>query len=296
MSLAYTPVMSNLSVLAQTRQKLSSLTPSEQAVARAVLERPSEVLHWSVEETTRQTGVSTATVMRFCRTIGCEGFRELKLALAAELGSATLFSLDVVPGDTPSEIARKVILADLQAIRDTLDLLDMRAFTQATELLAGARRIEAYGIGSSAPIAFDAYYRLLRIGLPVGVATDAHVQAVSASLLRPGDVALVISHTGRTTETLSAAGLARKAGASVVGITSYQRTPLTELCDVTLVTATAETSFRTEAMASRIAHLSVIDALYVALAAGRVDSAQEQLERTQAVIESKRVGEPTERN
>jgi DNA-binding MurR/RpiR family transcriptional regulator len=186
--------------------------------------------------------------------------------------SPAVLAEEIHAGDTPAQIARKVFQADMQAIAQTIELLDDRALNRAVNALDTARRIEVYGVGSSGPIAVDAYYRLLRIGLPVGVVTDSHMQAVSASLLRKGDAAFIISHTGRTRETLNAAEKARSASATVIALTSFQRSPITTIAHVVLVTASAETAFRVEAMASRIAHLSVVDALYVALATRRLDA------------------------
>jgi RpiR family carbohydrate utilization transcriptional regulator len=277
-------------VLARIRTLRPSLTPSEAAVAALTLARAAEVVGLGVAALARRAGVSTATVLRFSHTLGFAGFKDFKIALAVESGrSPAVLAEEIRDADPPAQIARKVFQADMQAIGQTLELLDERAFNRAVGTLDTARRIEVYGIGSSAPIAVDAYYRLLRIGLPVGVVTDAHMQAVSASLLRKGDVALVISHTGRTRETLTAAEQARAAGATVIALTSFQRSPVTRIAHVVLVTASAETAFRVEAMASRIAHLSVIDALYVALATRRRHDALEALGRTSAIIEEKRV-------
>jgi DNA-binding MurR/RpiR family transcriptional regulator len=277
-------------VLARIRTLQPSLTPSEASVAALALTRPGEVIRLGIEALAHRAGVSTATVLRFCQTLGFEGFKDFKIALALESGQPpAVLAEEIRPGDTPGQIARKVFQADMQAIAQTLELLDERALNRAVDALDAARRIEVYGIGSSAPIAVDAYYRLLRIGLPVGVVTDSHMQAVSAALLRRGEAALIISHTGRTRETLSAAQNARDAGATVIALTSFQRSPITTIAHIVLVTASAETAFRVEAMASRIAHLSVVDALYVALATRRLEGALETLDRTGAIIEEKRL-------
>jgi DNA-binding MurR/RpiR family transcriptional regulator len=277
-------------VLARVRGLQSSLTPSEAAVARLILNDPAGSVRLSVEALAQRAGVSTTTVMRLCQTLGFGGFKDLKLTLAAEVGGGVAVLPDPVQsGDSPLQIATKVFQADIEAIRQTLGMLDEKTLSAAVERLDGARKVEVYGVGSSAPIATDAYYRLLRIGLEVSVVTDSHMQAVSAGLLTPRDVALVISHTGRTSETLSAASHAKARGATVIGLTSFFRTPLVELADLSLITATAETTFRAEVMASRIAHLSVIDALYVALATRRFDRALAALEHTGKIIEDKRV-------
>jgi RpiR family carbohydrate utilization transcriptional regulator len=282
--------VSSKAALARTRSLQSSLTPSEAAVAEVVLGRRGQVVRMSIHALARQAGVSTTTVLRFCESVGFRSFTDLKIALAIEMAHMpTMLPGEVQADDTPIQIAHKVLYADMQAITQTLDLLDENAFTRAVEALGSANRIEVYGVGSSGPIAIDAYYRFLRIGLRVAVVTDSHMQVVSSALLSSGDVALVISHTGRTKETLDTAGEARKSGATVVALTSYLGTPIEDVADIVLVTATAESTFRTEAMSSRIAHLSVIDALYVALANQRLGRAVATLDRTGRLIERKRV-------
>ncbi|HKV45535.1 MAG TPA: MurR/RpiR family transcriptional regulator [bacterium] len=277
-------------LLARIRSAQSSLSRSEGTVATFMLADPASATGMGIEAVARRAGVSTATVLRFCHTLGFAGYKDFKIALAVEMGrSPAVLSEDVRAEDTPMEIARKVLRADMQAIAHTLELLDESAFGKAVAALGTARRIEIYGVGSSAPIAVDAYYRFLRMGLRVAVVTDSHMQAVSAALLGPGDVALVISHTGRTRETLDSARNARAQGATVIALTSFLRAPIREMANIVLMTATPETAFRVEAMASRIAHLSVIDALYVALATRSLKRTLATLARTNAIIEGRRI-------
>ena len=276
-------------VLARARGSLPSLTPSEAAVARFIIERPQEVVRLSVDALAKRVSVSTTTIMRLCHTLGFGGFKDLKLTLAAEVGGRVAVLPERLSAtDTARSIAAKVFQADIEALKETLELLDEEILEAVISAFDGAHRIEIYGVGSSAPIAVDAYYRFLRLGLGVSVITDSHMQAVSSSLLGSEDVAFVISHTGRTAETLCAAKNAKERAAKVIGLTSFSRTPLVELADLSLITSTGETTFRIEAMASRIAHLSVIDTLYVALAIRRFDDAVENLDRTGAIIEAKR--------
>lgn len=282
--------ISSRAVLARIRSVQPSLTHSEATVAALILTAPADAIPLGIEAVARRAGVSTATVLRFCQSLGFAGYKDFKIALAVEMGrSPAVVFEEVRASDTPMQIARKVFRADMQAIAQTLELLDEHALNRAVAVLNSARRIEIYGVGSSAPIAMDAYYRFLRIGLRVAVVTDSHMQAVSAALLESRDVALVISHTGRTKETLETARLARARGATVIVLTSFLRTPIREVANIVLVTATAETAFRVEAMASRIAHLSVIDVLYVSIASRRLERALATLERTNAIIEERRI-------
>jgi DNA-binding MurR/RpiR family transcriptional regulator len=278
-------------VLARIRATAPSLSEAEQRVAAAILERPREVVFLPVKELARSVGVSEATIVRCSRSLGYSGLRELKLALAAETLNPPhqVIHESIRPGDSVLTVARKVLRSDQEAITDTLDVLDGPALERAVAALLGASRIEFYGIGSSMPVALDAYYRFARLGLPATVVTDPHMQAVSAAQLPPGAVAFAISHTGRTRETLNALQKARGAGATCILLSSYASTPLSHLADVELVTASRETLFRTEALASRLAHLSLIDALYVAVATQRLDDAERGLARTDAIIAEHRL-------
>lgn len=277
-------------VLARIRALDGRLTPSENAVAQIVLSHADDVVGLSVETLADEAGVSTATVVRLCRTLGFSGFKDFKIALALERGNAAPHALQerIEPGDDLTQIARKVLNSEAQALRETLDLLDAASLSAAVDALASARTIAIFGMGSSTPLVVDAYYRFARIGLRVSTPPDSHMQAVSAALLGPDDVALVISYTGRTQELLIAARQAKAAGATVIALTSFLRSPLLEHADVHLVTAVTEATSRVEAMASRTAHLGVIDTLYVALAMRGEGAAFEALERTQSAIDAQR--------
>lgn len=277
-------------VMARLRGAGHALPEAEQRVARFFEDRPTEAVRLPVKTLAQRIGVSEATIIRCCRSVGYAGLRDLKFALAAETATPLqAIHEDILPTDSVVTIAQKVLQSDIQAIADTLAVLDGEALERAVAALLAATRIECYGIGSSRPVAMDAYYRFLRIGLPATVVTDPHMQAVSAAQLPPGAVAFAVSHTGRTEETLNALQKAKAAGATCLLLTSYSNTPLGRHADIRLVTAARETAFRTEAVASRIAHLSVVDALYVAVAMRRFDGALEALDRANAIIAERRI-------
>lgn len=284
------PTTAPAGVLARVRAAFSSLSEAEQRVAIAFQQQPAELVHLSVEELAQHIGVSTATVVRFCQSIGYRGLRDLKLVLAAETLAPHHLRIHeaIQPGDSVVTIARKVLQSDQQAIADSMQVLDEIALERAASALLAAARIEFYGVGSSLPIAMDAYYRFSRIGMPATFVSDPHMQAVSAAQLPPGSVAFAISHTGRTKETLDTLRKASAAGATCILLTSHTSTPLGRYADIAVITASRETAFRTEAVASRIAHLSMIDALYVAVAMRRSE-ARATLARSDAIIAEHRL-------
>ncbi len=266
-----------------------NMARSAQRIADFVLAQPQDIVGMSVTEIAEAVEVSEGSIINFCRSIGLSGFQQLKLSLAQELVQPVQFiHEDLEPGDEVDAICRKVFHSGIQALRDTMSVLDPVTLTAAMETLRKAKRIEIYGIGSSAPIAEDAHYRMMRIGLDAKVVVDSHIQAISASRCNPEVAVLTVSHTGATHETVAATRLAKEAGAKTIVITNFARSPIQAYADIVLFTMARETQFRTEAMASRIAQLCVVDALIAALAMADYDRSTTTLKETFDVLSIKR--------
>jgi len=275
--------------LGRIRIAQPKMSKGAQRIAQFILERPDEIVGMSVTELSEATGVSEGSVINFCRNIGLSGFQQMKLSLAQEIVQPVQFiHEDLDREDDTETICRKVFHSGMQALRDTLSVLDTGAVSRAVAMLNEAKRIEIYGIGSSAPIAEDTQYRMLRIGLDVRAVTDSHIQAISASRCDPDVVTLTISHSGATHETVAATRLAREAGARTIVITNFARSPIQAYADIVLFTMARETRFRTEAMTSRIAQLCVADALIAGLALANYDYATDVLKKTFEVLSIKR--------
>lgn len=258
-------------------------------IADYILAQPEKIVGMSVTELSEETGVSEGSIINFCRGIGLSGFQQMKLSLAQEIVQPVQFiHEDVTRDDDMDTICRKVFHSGIQALRDSLSVLDPTALSRAVDMIRAAKRVEVYGIGSSAPIAEDTHYRMLRIGLDARVVVDSHVQAICASRCDPDVVVLTISHSGATHETVAATRLAREAGAKTIVITNFARSPIQAYADLVLFTMARETSFRTEAMTSRIAQLCVVDALVAALALADYERSTETLRQTFDVLSIKR--------
>ncbi|WP_374039523.1 MurR/RpiR family transcriptional regulator (plasmid) [Brevundimonas staleyi] len=259
-------------------------------VADFILSNPQDVVSMTLVELSEKTGVSDSLIIKLMKKIGIGGFQALKLAIAQSLGPKTsIIQEDLEEGDDLDAVIEKIFGANIQALVDTMAILKSKALGEAIDIIKNAERINIYGIGSAAPIAEDAGYRLLRIGFDVRVYTDSHLMAASASLATPTTAILTISHSGGTIETLGATKIAKEAGAKVVVITGYKRSHIQRHADVALLTLAKETKFRTEAMTSRIAQLSIVDALVAGLALTRHEVAVETLEKTFNALSLKRV-------
>lgn len=251
--------------------RLASMRPSlgdtSRRIADFIIEHAADVIHMSVTEVAEQTQSSEGSVVGLCKTVGATGFQQLKIALAQELVAPVQFiHEDLDPADEPEAVVRKIFLSNIQTLRDTQEGIDFANLRRAVDILHAAKRIEVYGIGSSAPIAEDAQYRLMRIGLEAKVVVDSHVQAISASLTGPDVATLTITHSGSTMETVTATRLAKEAGAKTICITNFGRSPVQQFSDVVLFTVARETNFRTEAMTSRFGQLAIIDTLIACIA------------------------------
>jgi len=276
-------------VIARIQSTYKTLGPTSRLIADFILSQPDAVMRMSVTELAEQTGSSQGSVVNFCQNLGLSGFQQLKLSLAqAVVQPVQYIQEDLARTDDVETICRKMFHAGIQALRDSMSVLDPKSVAAAVEAIRRAKRIEIYGIGSSAPIAEDAHYRMLRIGLDAKAVTDSHIQAISASRTGPDVAVLTISHTGSTRETVVATQLAKEAGATTIVLTNYARSPIQSHADVTLFTMARETMFRTEAMTSRIAQLCVIDTLIAALALADYERATTTLRETFDVLSLKR--------
>lgn len=274
-----------------SRIHYEQLSTAERLVADTIQATPDAIVRFPLKQLAVSIGVSEATVVRFCQTLGYRGLRELKrdFTLRAASRSDVPGATAIARGDSLEAVISKVIRSDAQALTDTLAVLDHAAVATAVELLSAATKIECYAVGSSVPVAIDAYYRFLRIGLPVSVVTDPHMQATAAAHLPKGSVAFAVSHTGRSFETHATFRHAGNAGATRILLTSFSGTPIGALSDIELVVASPESGLRPESVASRIAHLAIVDALSVALALDSPKRSREALLRDDEIIAEREV-------
>lgn len=275
--------------LSRIRISYSTMAKGAKRIADYILEDPSRIVKMSVTELSEATESSEGSIINFSKMLGLSGFQQLKLSLAQEtIQPVQYIHEDLRKSDEIGVACQKIFHSGIQALRDTLSVLDPNALSRAVSIFRSAKRIEIYGIGSSAPIAEDAHYRMLRIGLEAKAITDSHIQAISASRTDREVAVLTISHSGATHETVTSTRLAKEAGARTVVITNYARSPIQAHADVVLFTMARETLFRTEAMTSRIAQLCVLDALIAALALADYDRATAVLKQTFDTLSIKR--------
>lgn len=188
--------------------------------------------------------------------------------------------------DTNLTKAQKVFDSNISTLTDTRKLLTEKDLNQAVTYITAARRLYFFGVGGSEIIATDAYHKFLRSPATVYHSTDYHIQLMEASLMTEEDCAILISHTGKSKETIRIAEIIKRTGAKIIVLTSYARSPLAAFGDVVFIAISEETEFRSEALASRISQLSILDSLYVILMFSQADAGQTSISKVRQTISS----------
>ncbi len=267
--------------LAAISDALPKLKGSAQKVAQFIVNSPRETINLTITELGVRAGVSEASIVRFAQSLGYAGFQALKIALAEDMVSPMLLvHEDVKPDDDLASAVRKAMTAGMRSLEDTLRILEMPVLEAAIQALCNARQIELFASGNSVPLAMDLNFRLTKIGLRSRFSIDPTMQEMYASLACPEDVAVGISHTGSSIDTVHALELAKQRGARTICITNHSDSPLTRYGDFCLFTSTRVSHFREEEMASNLATLALTEALYVGICVRRADASAQAVSKT----------------
>jgi DNA-binding MurR/RpiR family transcriptional regulator len=277
--------MTNLEI--RTRSMFDGLSKAEQKAASYFLNHVESVFHMPIASLAAESGASQVAWVRFCKTMGFDGLKGLKKQLFLEMNAKNqegkpaepLYS-DITGHSNMEELVELIRLSEIQAINDTIKLMDPMLLQAAAIRIIQATSVKLFGVGASAVVAENFYYKLLRIGINVVFCRDNHIQLTYAANLTEKDVAVFISHSGRTVEVLEALQIAKARGANVITITKYGKMPLIKQADFALFTSCPEVYRRSGAMSSRIAQLVVVDVLYSAIAHLDYDRVKESLENS----------------
>ena len=279
-------------MLDRIRASIPALPPAEQRVAKLVLADPRSFASLPVAELAERSHVSKPTVVRFCRSVGYDGLADFKLKLAGSVNEGVPFvhrAVDV--DDKASDLIVKVLDNAVSALLKFRNDAASHAYERAIAALADAgkqgRKIEFYGVGNSGIVAQDAQHKFFRLGVNAVAYSDGHVQVMAATMLRPGDCAVIISNSGRSRDLLDAAEIARKKGATTIIITA-SGSPLAQHAQVLLAADHPEDYDRYSPMVSRLLHLMVIDILTTGVALRLGENLRPMLQEIKKNLRAKR--------
>jgi len=260
---------------------------AEKRIADWLVENPGEILPLSIIDLAEKCGCSEATIVRFAKRLGFSGYQELKISLAQE-NNTTSVSTNITIDDTLEEIYDKVCNDIYCSLERTKMVLNNKSLESACEKISNAKRIVIFGLGNSASIALDASHKLLRAGCNAFAYSDNHMQVIVASHLTEEDVVIAISHSGSSKDIVDALKLAKETGATTITITNSGKSPIQKFSDIVLFTASDETKYNILALNSRIAQLSIINAIYFYLVYHKSEKALESIKETERSLLSKK--------
>lgn len=278
------------SVLMNVRTNYPRFSVTERKIADYILKNPNKIIHSSINQLAEDLDVADSTVFRFCKRIGYKGYQAMKISLASEVVSPIKdIHENVDEGDSFDTIASKVFRANIETLEDTLQIVDEEQLQLAVDTIVSSRSVHLFGSGGSSIIALDAYHKLVRTGLNVQTVTDTHFQLMAASQLTEQDCAVLISHSGSSKDILHILNVVKKNNVKTIAITNFAKSTLSAGVLVPLYTSSKETDFRSEALSSRIAQLTLIDVLYVNILLKRGEEGQAALKKMREAILVKRI-------
>lgn len=279
--------MQSQTCLMSIRHRFQSLTPAEKRIADYILNNSSQVPQMSISQLADACSVAKSAVLRFCKSIGFTGYPALKLALSAEHAQNTVFNFTpyLDPEDTSYSVLDKIFAANVKTLHSTAENMDRATLEAVVEAMEQARTIYIYGIGTSAALCNDFQYRLTQIGKIALCFTDVPSMNVSTLNVTPQDFVIGISHSGRTVPTIDAVRLSKERGAATACLTSFPHSPIVSACDLPLCIYSDEVNYPIEALSSRIAHISVMDTITVALSSRHYEETVRRAQSTREFVD-----------
>lgn len=260
-------------IIAKIHNAFKNLTDAEKKIASFILKSPHNVVNMTIKQLADECKTAPSAVNRMCKSIGVEGFSNLKIELASSIGKASVSEKIVSfnKDDTPAMIFKNVFNSGITTLKNTFDMLDFSVAESMAKKISNANRVFIFGVGTSSVIAMDAAYRFSQLGVQAYAYTDILQMQVMAKNMKIGDVAFGISHSGKTKTVVDAMRLAKESGAITVALTSFSKNLLYKESDLAISVYADEENYPVEAVSARIAHMCVVDALMMTIASFEYD-------------------------
>lgn len=257
--------MAKIDILSLIRSSYNSFTNTEKKVADYILENIKGVIYMSITDLADACNVGESSVFRFCKTMDLKGYQEFKIALAHSLSleeETPQLSNEITMLDTIGELSSKILSTNIGALTETFNLINENAISNAIDYMINAKRIHFFGVGASLMTAMEAKNKFMRITNKTECSLDSHLQIMSAALLTEEDVAILISYSGSTKDTIEVAKVAKERGAKIISITRFAKSPLTKCSHITLLCGANEGPLQGGSLSAKISQLYLLDILY----------------------------------
>lgn len=271
------------------------LRPSEKRAADYILENLGELKVLSLDQLAKQAGVSQPTVMRTIKALGYSGYKEFRYAVVEKMARQeygdggelrAMYGYSLTGKEKLEEIPKKIVAKTGQMTEEMLKNISPKIFRQVTETLSRAHRIDIYSVENSNVTAQDLLTKLLYLGMDCRHYADSYLQRICAGTLSPGDVAIGISYSGNSRDTVDAVRAARKAGAVTIVITNFRDSLITHYADLLLCTSQDQV-FYGDAIFSRTTQIMIVDMIYMGLLASDYERYVKVLNTNSRVVQER---------
>ena len=277
-----------MNIIAMASSLQPNLTKLEKKVCVYLLEDPDALIHYSITELSKISGVSISTIVRFSRKFGFEGFHDFKLALAQEIyqNDNNVLAGAIEKHDSIETIAKKFYSINIKALEQTMSLMDYDEISKSAKMIAKAKKVNFIGIAYSGIIASDAKYKFMRIGINCDAYTDSHTMVMMASIMDKDEVMFAISHSGNTNEIVNSLKIAKDVGAKTICISHSLNSKIMNFADSKLTYASTETKFQTGSVSTKIAQMFVIDLIYTEIVRSNINNAADKKIKTTRALDN----------
>ena len=257
--------MTNHDIFSLINSRYNSFTNTEKKVADFILMNTKDVIYMSITDLAEACNVGESSVFRFCKTMSLKGYQEFKIVLAHSLaldGEAPQLSNKITMQDTLEELSSKILSSNVSALTETYNLINEEDLSKAVDCIIEANQVHFFGVGASLMTALEAKNKFMRITNKTECSLDSHLQVMAAALMTEKDVAVLISYSGSTKDTIEVAKTAKERGAKIISITRFAKSPLTNYSDITLLCGANEGPLQGGSLTAKISQLYLLDLLY----------------------------------
>ncbi len=271
-------------VLARLNEYKICASPTEASIIKYILDNYELIINHNIHKLSDNTFSSPASIIRLCKKLGFEGYKDFKKAMIYDFAllkqRKRIEKKELTRHDSLEDIVEKITYKNIVCLENTKNLVDMKVLQSCIDCIINCKNLCLFGIGSSLLVARDAYLKFLRLNKPCLLSDDWHVQLLHARNMCKDDVGIIITYSGQTVEMIECAKAIKEKGATIITITKYGNTVISEYSDYPLYVAANESTFRSGAMESRISQLDIIDIIYTAFANNMYEYSLEQISRT----------------
>ncbi len=272
----------------------ASLRRSEKKVADYVLGHTEKVGKLSLSELERKVDVSQPTIIRFTKALGFDGYKEFKYALIAEKARqerdgreiSAMHGYRISGKDQVKDVPAMAIATTIEMLENTLKCISPKVFSQIVEAISKARFIDIYGVENSETPVSDLATKLLYLGLNCRMFHDYYLQRICAGKLTPKDVAIGISYSGCSKDTVDVMKIAKRRGAKTIVITNFADSMISKYADLTLCTSHDQYLYG-DAIFSRTSQIAIVDMIYMGILLSDYDAYAKQLDKSSRIIQDK---------